>query len=140
MTENCSAVTNTFYSTYMRACAQTPRCDASTDSQIRSIWAWFQVRDIIGKMASNYGEVSGASSVFCRPVLGKVVKGTSHTGMRETRVKTTLITSASSDVGHLKISPRKMMMDKSTIRLSVSLCVLATWGVLLSRKTLEKDT
>ena len=28
--------------------------------------------DIIGKMASNYGEVSGASSVFCRPVLGKV--------------------------------------------------------------------
>ena len=31
-----------------------------------------QARDIIGKMASNCGEESGASSDFCGPILGKV--------------------------------------------------------------------
>ena len=34
--------------------------------------AWFQARDIIGKMASTRGEVPGASSVFCGAILGKV--------------------------------------------------------------------
>ena len=49
-----------------------------------------------------------------------LVKGTSHTGMKETRAKTTMITSASSDVGRSKKSLKKMM-DKSRIRpLSVS--------------------
>ena len=50
-----------------------------------------------------------------------LVKGTSHTGMKETCVKTMMITSASSEVGRLKKSLRKKMMDKWTIRpLSVS--------------------
>ena len=44
------------------------------------------------------------------------VKGTSHAGMKETRAKTTMITSASSDVGRSKKSLKKKMMDKSTIR------------------------
>ena len=68
----CSVVTNSLHhmhSMYMRVHAQTPRCGVHTDPQIQ---AWFQARDIIGKMASNNGEVSGASSVFCGPVLGKV--------------------------------------------------------------------
>ena len=48
-------------------------------------------------------------------------KGTSHTGMKETRAKTTMITSASSDVGRSKKSLKKKMMDKWRIRpLSVS--------------------
>ena len=45
-----------------------------------------------------------------------LVKGTSHTGMKETRAKTTMITSASSDVGRSKKSLKKMM-DKLRIRL-----------------------
>ena len=54
---------------YMRAHTQTPRCGAPTNSQIR---VWFQACDLIGKMASNCGEESGASSVFCGPILGMV--------------------------------------------------------------------
>ena len=60
--------------------------------------------------------------------------------MKETRAKTTMISSASSVVGRLKKSLKKKMMDKSSIRpLSVSKSrdVLATWGVLLGRETLE---
>ena len=46
-----------------------------------------------------------------------LVKGTSHTGMKETRAKITMITSASSDVGYSKKSlKKKKMMNKSTIR------------------------
>ena len=45
---------------------------ARTDSYARPATSWFQARDIIGKMASNCGEVSGASSVFCGPISGKV--------------------------------------------------------------------
>ena len=49
-----------------------------------------------------------------------LVKGTSHTGMKETRAKTTTITSANSDVGRSKKSLKKKM-DKLKIRpLSVS--------------------
>ena len=51
------------------------------------------------------------------------VKGTSHTGMKETRVKTTMISSASSYVGRLKKSLKEEedVVYKSTIRaLSVS--------------------
>ena len=49
-----------------------------------------------------------------------LVKGTLHTGMKETRVKTTTITSASSDIGCSKKSLKKMM-DKPRIQpLSVS--------------------
>ena len=46
-----------------------------------------------------------------------LVKGTSHTGMKETetRAKTTMITAASSDVGRSKKSFKKKMMDKSRI-------------------------
>ena len=43
-----------------------------TDSYARPAAAWFQARDIIGKMASNCGDVSGASSVLCGPISGKV--------------------------------------------------------------------
>ena len=46
-----------------------------------------------------------------------LVKGTSHTGMIETRAKTTMITSASSDVGRSKKSFKKKLMDKPRIRL-----------------------
>ena len=86
--------------------------------------AWFQARDIIGKMASTCGEVSGAlvfsSEQFRKGTNFLLVKGTLHTGMKETRAKTTMITSASSDVGRSKKSLKKMM-DKSRIRpLSVS--------------------
>ena len=53
-----------------------------------------------------------------------LAKGTLYTGMKETRMKTTMITSASSDVSDLKESlkkKRRMTMDKSTIQpLSVS--------------------
>ena len=54
-----------------------------------------------------------------------LVKGTAHTGMKETRVRTTRTASASSDIGHLKKSLKKKKkqkrMDKPTIRpLSVS--------------------
>ena len=41
---------------------------ARAPTQIRT---WFQARDIIGKMASNCGEESGAPIVF-GPILGKV--------------------------------------------------------------------
>ena len=44
-----------------------------------------------------------------------LVKGTSHTGMKETHTKTTMITSASSDVDRSKKSLKKKMMDKSRI-------------------------
>ena len=44
-----------------------------------------------------------------------IVKGTSHTGMEETRGKTAMITLASSDIGRLKKCLKKIMMDKSTI-------------------------
>ena len=53
-----------------------------------------------------------------------LVKGTAHTGMKETRARTTMITSASGGIGHLKKSLKKKkqkMMDKLTIQpLSVS--------------------
>ena len=45
---------------------------ARTDSYVRTAGRGVQARDIIGKMASNCGEVSGASSVFCGPISGKV--------------------------------------------------------------------
>ena len=46
-----------------------------------------------------------------------LVKGTSHTGMKETCAKTTMITSASSDIGYSKESlKKKKMMNKSTIQ------------------------
>ena len=44
----------------------------SQNSQMRAGAALFQARDIIGKMASTCGEVSGVSSVFCGAILGKV--------------------------------------------------------------------
>jgi len=75
--EKCSVVTNPciIYTLGLCTCgrahslpdvarARTPRCARAR--------AWFQARDIIGKMASTCGEVSGASSVFCRAILGKV--------------------------------------------------------------------
>ena len=50
-----------------------------------------------------------------------LVKGTPHTGMKETRAKATMITSASSDIGRLKkslkVKKKKKKMDKSTIQL-----------------------
>ena len=50
-----------------------------------------------------------------------LVRGASYTGMKETGAKTTMITSASSDVGRSKKSRRIKVMDKSRIRpLSVS--------------------
>ena len=39
---------------------------------MRQMGAGGVARDIIGKMASSCGEVSGASSVFCGAILGKV--------------------------------------------------------------------
>ena len=44
-----------------------------------------------------------------------LAKGTSHTGMKEIRAKTTMITAPSSDVGRSKKSLKKKMMDKSRI-------------------------
>ena len=75
---------------------------------------------------SNCGEVSGATSVFCEPIL--ISKGTVHIGMKETRARTTMITSASSDVHRLKKSLKKKQrkMDKSMIQL---LSVSKTRGV-----------
>jgi len=65
MAENCSASLISMYM-YIRArCARAHRLPDGPR-------AWFQARDIIGKMASNRGEESGACSVFCGPVLGKV--------------------------------------------------------------------
>ena len=72
---------------------------ARTDTQMwpaRRFRAGFQARDIIEKMASNCGEESGAPSVICGTILGNfrnnfrkdanvlLVKGTSHTGRKET--------------------------------------------------------
>ena len=61
--------------------------------------------------------------------------------MKETRAKTTMISSASSDVGHFKKSLKKKMMDKLTIQpLSVSKSrdvFLLLGGVSLGRETLE---
>ena len=47
-----------------------------------------------------------------------LVKGTAHTGMKETRARTTMITSASCGIGHLKksLKKKKQMMDKLTIQ------------------------
>ena len=63
--------------------------------------------------------------MFSAEQLYERYKGTAHTGMKETRVRTTMTASASSDVGHLKKSLKKKKkqkrMDKPTIRpLSVS--------------------
>ena len=41
-----------------------------------------------------------------------ILKGTSHAGMKETRMKTTMISSTSSDVGHSK-KMKKMVMIQS---------------------------
>ena len=78
-------------------------------------------------MTSNCREVSGATSVFCGPILRKgtnilLVKGTLHAGMKETCAKTTMITSASFDIGCLKDIPEEEDDDdKLTIQpLSVS--------------------
>ena len=68
-----------------------------------------------------------------------LLKGTLHTGMKEAHVKTTMITSASSDVGCLKksIKKKKMMENRRFNRCLSVRCVLATWGILLGRKSLE---
>ena len=42
---------------------------------MRADAAWFQARDIIGKMASTCGEVSGASSVFCGAMFKQPMMG-----------------------------------------------------------------
>jgi len=73
--------------------------------------------------------VCGVCNVFYVSILGKVrtllVKGAVHPGMKETRERTTMITSGSSDVSRLKKIPyqeeMQKMMDKSMIGpLSVS--------------------
>ena len=70
-------------------------------------------------MASKCGEESGATA-FCSELNREgtnilVVKGTTHTGMKDVCTKDIVITSASFGVGRLKKSLKRRKMNNSTV-------------------------